>query len=276
MAFTDYMIIDEDNWRDHVAPDGLVLPEDHPNSGGEKRLMGCLPRTSQPGTLGYAAAPSFELIPRNEWSSRIKDLDASKSTLQDLADRFGVPTKDQDGTNYCHANSPALAVELIRLAQGESYVSLSPGSIGGPITGYRNQGASIEDDLHQIVKAGIAPTLFVPDNQISRAGWKSGAVEEALKYRVTHWWDMMSKSDGQMFDRCATLVLQNIPVCVGYNWWSHAVTLIKLIEISSGKFGFLFRNSWGPSYGQNGYAVLAEGRGTPDDAYAPRQAVATI
>ena len=82
MPLSEYLIIDEDNWRDHVAPDGEVLPEDHPHSGGEKRFMGCKPRSSAPGSLLYAAAPSFAIIPRADWSSRIRDLDASKSTLR--------------------------------------------------------------------------------------------------------------------------------------------------------------------------------------------------
>ena len=168
-----------------------------------------------------------------------------------------------------------LAIEMLRAVQGESHVVLSPGSIGGPVTGYRNDGAVIEDDLRQIVEYGAATVDFVPANQVSKSGWKPGAVENAALHKVTHWWDLGAKDD-RMFLRCATLVLQGIPVCVGYNWWSHAVTLTGLVEISSGKFGFEFRNSWGASYGDDGYGILAEGRGTPDSAYAPRQATASV
>lgn len=267
-------IIDEDNWREHIGENGVLDPT-NPNSGGEKRLFGCLPRVSATGSLKFAAPPTFDLYPRNELASRSKDLIQSGSTLRDYATRAGIKSYDQANTNYCHANSPALAIRLNRVVQGERDVVLSPGSIGGPVTGYRNEGAVIEDDLRQIVEFGAATIDFVPANQISKGGWKPGAVENAALHKVTHWWDLGNK-DSQMFLRCATLLLQGIPVCVGYNWWSHAVTLTALVEISPGKFGFEFRNSWGASYGEDGYGILAEGKGTPDSAYAPRQATASI
>ena len=268
------LVIDESNWREQIGDQGK-LDADHPQSGGTERRFGCLPRQSAPGSLKFAAAPTFDVYPRHELSSRIKDLIQSQSTLRHISKRAGIQCKDQANTNYCHANSPALAIEMLRAVQGESHVVLSPGSIGGPVTGYRNDGAVIEDDLRQIVEYGAATVDFVPANQVSKSGWKPGAVENAALHKVTHWWDLGAKDD-RMFLRCATLVLQGIPVCVGYNWWSHAVTLTGLVEISSGKFGFEFRNSWGASYGDDGYGILAEGRGTPDSAYAPRQATASV
>lgn len=268
------IIIDEDNWREHIGEAGTLDPT-NPNSGGERRLFGCKPRISQPGSLKFAAPPTFALIPRNEMASRSKDLVAAGADLRSISTRAGIKSKDQGQTNYCHANSPALAIEILRAVQGESPVVLSPGSIGGPVTGYRNEGAVIEDDLRQIVEFGAATVDFVPANQISKSGWKPGAMENAALHKVTHWWDLGAKDSG-MFNRCATLVLQGIPVCVGYNWWGHAVTLVGLVDLGGGKLGFVFRNSWGSSYGDDGYGILAEGKGTPDSAYAPRQATASI
>lgn len=267
------LIIDEDNWRDQIGEGGRLTP-DHPNSGGELRLFGCKPRVSKPGSLKFAAAPTFDLFPRNELASRSKDLAAAGADLRSVSTAAGIQSKNQADTNYCHANSPALAIEIIRAVAGEAHVVLSPGSIGGPVTNYRNEGAVIEDDLRQIVEFGAATVDFVPPNQIIKSGWKPGAVENAALHKVTHWWDLGEK-DQTMFQRCATLVLQGVPVCVGYNWWSHAVTLIAVVEISPGKLGFVFRNSWGASYGEDGYGILAEGKGTPDSAYAPRQATAS-
>ena len=266
------LLIDDSNYKDFCG-DSKTLDKDHKHSGGCERKFGLRPKPKN-YVNKFAAVPNFQLIPRSEWSKRIASRKQSKQSLKDLLDRYGVKCKDQEETNYCHANSAVLAVEICRVVQGNRYVELSAGSVGGPITNYQNEGAYIDQDLEQIRRFGAASTLFVPPNAIEKKLWKPGAEQDALDHRVTKWWDMMSKPEGKMFDRCATLLLQNIPVCVGYYWWGHAVTLIDLIEISFGKFGFLFRNSWGSSFGDNGYAVLAEGRGTPDEAYAPWQAIA--
>ena len=268
------ILINETNWREHAGENG-VLDKTNPNSGGTERRFGCRPRVSDPGSLKYAAQPTFKVFPRVELAGRIRDLAQSGSTLRHHAKRAGIQSYDQSDTNYCHANSPALAIRLLRIMQGEPDVHISPGSIGGPVTGYRNEGAVIEDDLRQIVDFGAATIDYVPANQIKKNGWKPGAEENALLHRVTHWWDL-GRKDQEMFLRCATLVLQGIPVCVGYNWWSHAVTLTGLVELGSNRFGFEFRNSWGASYGDDGYGVLEEGRGTPDSAYAPYQATASL
>lgn len=281
MDYDKLLIIDEDNFRDHCGieqDDGsIILPHDNPFNGGEQRFMGCLPRASKPGSLTFAAPANFDLIAQNEWQSRAKDLDDAKATLRHISDAAndgnGIDCLDQNGTNYCWTNSPTGAAMVLRAKQGESYVKLSPASVAGPITGYRNQGGMIESALRYFVEDGVAPASYVPPNSLSHRDWQPGAAEVAKKFRITHWWDMMSKSAG-IDAKCATLLLQGIPVCVAYNWWSHAVTLYALI-FKDGKFYYLFRNSWGKSYGENGYALLPLfGKGTPDEAYAPRQMVA--
>ncbi|MES2789977.1 MAG: hypothetical protein V4719_10160 [Planctomycetota bacterium] len=264
------IIIDESNWRDHAGENGVII-----DPSGQRRKAGCFARRTPVGAVKCAAPANYPLIPRNEWASRSRDIKAARADTRSLLKAKGIPAFDQEQTSTCHAQSAALAVMVNRARQGEATVILSPGSIAGPVTGYRDEGAYIEDDLQQIVDHGAASIDFVPTNQISRRGWKAGAEENALLHRVTGWYDMGPR-DSEMFARCATRVLLGDPVCVAYNWWSHAVTLTFLVEIAPGVFAFEFRNSWGASYGDDGYGLLVEGKGTPDAAYSPFQSTASM
>lgn len=259
-------IIDETNYMQLAPPSRRVL------INGEWRYNAVKPRRRPPGTLPYAAPPNFPITPRGEWDALIAQLDTRKATIRHLSDRSGpagkpIPSKDQNGTNFCHANSPAYIIELLRAKQNQPYIEMSAASIANPITGGQNAGAYIDDDLEQIVKAGCCDVKLYPANFVGLSKWTAEAKANAALHKVVEWWDMMP--DDRMFDRVATLVLQGVPVAVAYNWWSHAVTAVGLVKVD-GRYGLLCRNSWGGGYGDNGFFVLMEGKGTPDEAYAPR------
>lgn len=264
------LIIDEDNWRDQIGENGEVI-----DATGERRKLACFPRKVPVGAVKCASVATTPLIPRNEWASRWQDIKAARADTRSLLADKGIPALDQERTSTCHAQSAALGLMVARARQGEATVILSPGSIAGPVTGYVDAGAYIEDDLEQIVRGGAASREFVPMNQISRNGWKPGAEANALLHRCEKWLDL-GNADRQMLDRCVTQILLGNAVCVAYSWWAHAVTLTGLAVLGSGRFGVEFRNSWSPSYGDDGYAVLAEGRGTPNAAYVPIAATASL
>lgn len=256
MLYKDEFVINAANIADHLG-------------NATDRLCGTKPRTCAVGSMAFAPATPFKLIPRDEWPDRISQMEREKSRLSDFILYAGIPCFDQQQTNYCHANSPALAIMALRAVQGSPLVLLSPASVAGPITNYQNVGAYIEDDLKQITEVGCASQEFVPPNQIGAAGFKRGWKEDAAKHRVTEWWDLGAR-DGLMFDRMMTMLLSRFPVCVAYNWQGHAVTACDPVMLGRGKFGVRPRNSWGDSYGSHGFYVLDEQYGTPDAAYVPR------
>lgn len=259
------IIITSKNWRDHT---------------GDPALCGTQDRTSEPGSLGYAVAPTFQTFPRDEWKERIAEGEATQSFLNHILDAQGIPYKDQGMTNYCHAACTVHAVEAIRAFMGLPYVNLSIGSVGGPATGYVNPnpprgkpagaGAQLSDDLKIITQFGAASVDFVPNLQVARSGWKPGAAEDAAKHKVPEWYDF-GWSDDYTTDRVMTLLMSRIPIPVGYGWWKHAVLLVAP-AFKNGRFCFMARNSW-KGYGQNGYFWLeADGQGRPQQAFAPRLA----
>ena len=261
------LIITQENFHSFVEPPpgftkGLILRD------WEKFPVG-----SVEGMPEYGETFRDEsLIPRAEWPDLIADMERKKERLSDLCIYEGIKTKDQNGTNFCHANSPALAVEILRAVMGLPYIELSPGFLGSIVTNGRNVGAWIIDDLKASREHGFAPISMVPANFVG-LDFRSGAREEAKKYKVEEWIDFPRARDGKAFDRLMTCLFRRLPVCTAHNWWSHAVTALD--PVMKGKeFGARFRNSWGKNYGTDGYFVMMEAKATPDEAYAPR--VATV
>jgi hypothetical protein len=251
-----YLLINDTNYQQHVTEisDGRF---------GDRRLGGCLPRRTAFGECSVAAPmPESMLIPRSEWPDRIRQKDAEKTWVKDTCAR--IPCMDQDGLNYCHAYGPVMAAMCHRLVQNQPHVMLSAESIGGPVTGWRNDGAWPEDDLQQMVKYGACPASMM-DKPWSRtpSKWDEAWETERLKYRVVEWLD--GQIERKTFDAAMTMALQNLPGAAGFTWWGHEVAYcLHAQDLGRGKFAIGGRNSWGADYGEDGFFYLEEGKGTPD------------
>ena len=167
----------------------------------------------------------------------------------------------------CWAYSTTQAVEVMRMIQNHPYVMLSPESLG-PSVSWRNAGNSLDSSLQQVRDFGVCPVTCM-DKEYSRSPsrWKAGWEKQALLHRVTGWYDVGN------FDELMTLLMLRVPVVVGLAWWSHAIIYFDPVEISTGKYGVKFRNSWGaswPSAGADGWSILTESKATPSlGAFAP-------
>ena len=218
---------------------------------------------------GFAKSFDIPIIPRGEWDDRIEEIEKTRSRLSDLSYAAGLKCLDQNGTNYCWANGPVYCVEVVRVAMGLGVEYLSPASVAAPIKSYRNSGGWGSQALKYIIDKGIVPSKLWPPNAIDSDYYTTDNLEKAKNYIVTEWYDLESNN----FDQLMTCLLLRIPVAVGYNWWSHEVSAIDPIALGGGAYGIRIRNSWGMGYGADGYAILGERKGTPDDAVAPRVAV---
>ena len=222
------------------------------------------------GTVG--AERLVELIPRSEWDKIIEQKDREKSWLIDNV--ATVKCKDQNGLSYCHSFGTVSTMEIALVMAGYPYEELSAESVGGPVTGWRNQGADPSDDLEQVEKAGACLASYMDrPNSLNPRLWKPGWEHDAMGRRVLEAYDL--RLPGKEFDAVVTCALLNIPVGLGYAWWGHFIHGgFQVRKNKSGVYEILERNSWGASYGKDGYFWLAEGRargqGTPDWSFAVR------
>jgi len=211
------------------------------------------------------AAPAIDedwLIPRSQWDDEIARKDEEKSWLWDRTqDR--IPCQYQNGINYCHAFAQVMAQEAAEVVAGHEYVRLSAMSIGGPITGWRNRGAYPEADIEQAAKYGACEYSY-QDSEFSMrpSRWQDGWEENRKLHRVAEYLDGLLR--GKAFDALVTSAIRNKPSLPSYAWWGHAVTGGWRVRKQNGVYQAMIRNPHGPTWGENGFGWLAEGKGTPD------------
>lgn len=247
-----------------VIDDATPLSAFDVTGGGRGRIKRDYAR--QP--LGYCARAPHSgdeiLIPESEWRDRSAQQWKDESTLWHLLlDR--VPVLDQGSTNYCWINAPTYCTMAQRCVMGLPYVKLSPASVGGPIKGYRNVGGWGTEGLEYIAEHGLVPDAMWPANAISRSYDTEETRAIRSQFRVTEWDDITPNS----WRHLISYVLQNKPVAVGYDWWSHEVSAIAAVW-ESGDWSLIIANSWGTGYGDRGFGKLRGSRKLPDDACSPR------
>ena len=254
-------IIDDESSSDLEAPPsgestGLMLPMSHSAEGGNY------------GDLA-SAFPQKLLIPESDWQGIIQDKEERKDRISDYITKYKVPCKSQAKTNYCWIFGPVGAVEVVRLFQNHEYVDLSPASCGSKIKNFRNDGGYGPEGLRYIVEHGIVPSSMWPAAAIQRKYDTPEAWVEADKYRVTEWMELRPRN----MEQVVSCLLRNIPVTVGLSWWGHQVYYADAVWLD-GEIAVRPRNSWGPGWGTDGFSILRGSKMVPDDAVAPRVAMA--
>jgi hypothetical protein len=166
----------------------------------------------------------------------------------------------------CWVYASTETVEVCRAIQGQPYVSLSPESVGGPLTGWRNEGGNGLDALQQLTTTGACANSFMDAaNSLHSSRWKTGWQADCANHKITASWTSVSS-----FDEVITALLLRIPVSIGLDWWGHQVLLTDPALVGNG-YGVVFRNSWGedwPSAGASGWSTLTESKSQPDGSFA--------
>jgi hypothetical protein len=260
---------------EHVIGDDNYLLHCDGGQHSQGQSFGYVPRPqiAQPGSYrGSIQTVNIPLIPRSEWSARIKEKEQNKSQLSDIIRAQGIPSLDQNGKGYCWAHSTVGAVMFLRAAQGMPYVPLSAYAIACKIKNFRDEGGWGALSMDFAMQNGIPSQAKWPQQSMSRSNDNADTWADAATRKVASGWIDIAAAvyDRNLtFDQVATLLLCNIPVVGDFNWWGHSVCLVDLVEVSPGVYGIRFRNSWGDSYGEQGFSILKDNKMVPNGAVAP-------
>lgn len=267
MMYSGEKVYDDSNYQELVGDGTQVV------AGGEVRYLAAQPRNRPYGALAGSKpfAADFQVIPRSEWSARIKEMEQRQSRLSDLATWQPL---DQNGTSYCWIFGCVNALMLTRAAQGLPHVRLSPASAGCIIKDFRNQGGWGGDGIEFLSQHGCCNTTLWPEDAINRKYATPAADADRANHKILEFWE----GDENNFNQLMTLLLLRYPCPLGLDWWSHLICACDPVEIESGRYGVRIWNSWGNwgaanRHGMMGFSVLAENKAR-GDFYGVRQATA--
>ncbi len=294
MAFLDNEPIIGDHNAHRFACDPIVA--------GARRARGAVPRdyTTQPRAM-FDPPSGIPVIVRAEWPDRIRDAEAKGMRLSVL--RGNIPSLDQGQVGYCWAHSTTHAVMLARAVANLPYVPLSAYSVAATIKRGADEGGWGGLSAQFAREKGIMAQAIWPqgDRAYRKYDTPENWANAALHKSQQEWVDLARDVYDQnlTFEQCAACSLLCVPGPVDFNWWSHSVCRMDLVDGSAqrgvtrgesgkllsleafdrawgmshpvtGGFGLRIWNSWSDQWGTRGTGVLTGSQAIPDGALAIR------
>lgn len=226
----------------------------------------------------FQSPSELKLIPRSEWSARIKEKVEQKSQLSDrrLTGNAGgviIPSLNQGQDGYCWGHSTGHTVILSRAVANAPYIPISATGLCAIIKKGRNEGGWCGLSAKFAREHGFPSQKFWPQQDRSLRNDTPECRADMAKNKITEDWVDLTRDvydQNLTFDMVATLLLSDIPCALDFNWWAHSVCGLDLVEVEPGSFGIRIWNSWGDGWSDRGMGVLRGSKAIPNGAIATR------
>jgi C1A family cysteine protease len=266
------------------APREIIIDDDTPRDllfspflDNESKGHGLVPRdyAIHPREM-FDSPDTLQLIPRSEYSDRIKDMEATSSRISDVLLAQGIPSLNQGSDGYCWGYSTTGCVQVVRASNNQPYVGLSAHMVCSIIKRGVNEGGWCGLSAKFLRDVGVCSQALWPQGSRDYRRLDTPAVREnAGLHKVTEEWvDLTAQLyDQNLVDEVVmTCLFSRIPVAGDFNHWRHSVLLCDPVEVEPGSFGKRLRNSWGDSWGNKGFGILRGQKALTDGAVAIRVA----
>jgi hypothetical protein len=163
----------------------------------------------------------------------------------------------------CWAHSGVSAHLLVRARDGQPYADLSAFAIACIIKGYRDEGGWGAEGVDWEAANGCPTSKTWPQQSMSRSNDTPAMRAEAAQHKVIGTWADMQPNDDRAL---ATCLINDCPVVVDFDWWSHSVCACKLVSWQP--LSIWIWNSWNDTWGNNGMGILSGSKASADGQVA--------
>lgn len=146
--------------------------------------------------------------------------------------------------NSCASESKDGGMQVCERYAGQKITRFNPWGTYHYVCGGGDNGSTLEDNISSAMSRGCFPEEVWPRSKGWRTTPTAAALEAAAEHKLLAVWKVNS------WEEAGSALLYGFAV---YYWYdSHAVLMTKLLSTSK----FEYRNSWGTSWGDNGFGTM--------------------